>query len=655
VLVRRVARKDNRPLLRGKDPLDTLRTLAEARYPNYAQADIVVETGDTPHSVTVEAILTALRQREEALRNMTTTIPVGLGDRAYDVVVGPRLIDKAGDYCAPFLKRGRTAVITDRNVGDHHGERFAVSLEKAGIAVDMLIVEPGEETKSFEGLADVSDRLLALGLDRGDVIVALGGGVVGDLAGFAASIYKRGIGFIQVPTTLLAQVDSSVGGKTAIDTPRGKNLIGAFHQPRLVLADLDVLATLPAREVACGYAEVVKYGLLGDAAFFAWLEKHGPAVLEREIEALTQAVGRSVEMKAEIVAEDEKEQGRRALLNLGHTFGHALESETGYGEALKHGEGVAAGCALAFRFSHHLGLCSADDAARAEAVFTAAHLPTRLAADARAEHVRRRPDRSHAAGQEGRGRAPDLRAGPRHRRRLHRQGHIFALSRMRSQEPSVPDTDRAITLDDQLCFSLYGASLAINRAYKPLLDALEITYPQYLVLSALWEGGAQSVGGIADRLALESSTVTPLVKRLEQAGFVTRNRNPEDERQVVVSLTDKGTELREKARCLGETLFAAAGMTPGAADPAQQGGPGVPGLGGAVRQRAASDLGAPNDSCQRLDLEEVVRSRFPNCRSRPCGGECNDDDMSRKADVSRVQLMGGGAGLAPSPIGRGLG
>jgi 3-dehydroquinate synthase len=306
------------------------------------------------------------------------TIPVGLGARAYDVLVGPRLIDSAGERCAPFLKRGRTAVITDRNVGDHHGERFAVSLEKAGISVDMIVVEPGEETKSWAGLADVSDRLLALGLDRGDVIVALGGGVVGDLAGFAASIYKRGIDFIQVPTTLLAQVDSSVGGKTAIDTERGKNLIGAFHQPRLVLADLDVLATLPAREMACGYAEVVKYGLLGDADFFAWLEAHGAAVLEGELSALTHAVGRSVEMKAEIVAEDEKEQGRRALLNLGHTFGHALESETGYGDALKHGEGVAAGCAMAFRFSAALGLCDPAAARRCEAVFDAAGLPTRL-------------------------------------------------------------------------------------------------------------------------------------------------------------------------------------------------------------------------------------------------------------------------------------
>ena len=309
---------------------------------------------------------------------MIRTLPVGLGDRAYDVVVGPGLIDRAGDFIAPLLKNRRTVIVTDSHVGEHHGERLSAALERAGIAVDIVTVPAGEESKSFEGLADLSDRLLALELDRGDVIVAFGGGVVGDLAGFAASIYKRGIDFVQVPTSLLAQVDSSVGGKTAIDTPRGKNLIGAFHQPRLVLADLDVLATLPAREMVCGYAEVIKYGMLGDADFFTWLERHGARVLERELEALSHAVARSGEMKAEIVAEDEKEQGRRALLNLGHTFGHALEAECGFGDALKHGEAVGAGCAMAFRFSAMLGLCPDIDAARVEQALKAAGLPTRL-------------------------------------------------------------------------------------------------------------------------------------------------------------------------------------------------------------------------------------------------------------------------------------
>ena len=310
---------------------------------------------------------------------MTRSIPVALGGRSYEVVIGPGLIDGAGERIAPLLKSKRTAIVTDSNVGAHHGERLAVSLEKAGVAVDVITIPAGEESKSFEGLASLSDQLLDLELDRGDMIVAFGGGVVGDLAGFAASIYKRGIDFIQVPTSLLAQVDSSVGGKTAIDTPRGKNLIGAFHQPRLVLADLDVLATLPAREMACGYAEVIKYGMLGDADFFAWLEDNGAAVLAGELPALTHAVGRSVGMKAEIVAEDEKEQGRRALLNLGHTFGHALEAETGYGETLKHGEAVAAGCGLAFRFSAALGLCAPAEAERVERALAAAGLPAGMA------------------------------------------------------------------------------------------------------------------------------------------------------------------------------------------------------------------------------------------------------------------------------------
>ena len=310
---------------------------------------------------------------------MSRIVPVGLGERAYDVVIGRGLIASAGARIRPFLKRDRVAVVSDETVWGLHGSALTAALKASGIAASPIIVPPGEQTKSFEGLADVSDRLLALELDRGDLIVAFGGGVVGDLAGFAASIYKRGIDFVQIPTTLLAQVDSSVGGKTAIDTPRGKNLIGAFHQPRLVLADLDVLSTLPDREMRAGYAEVIKYGLLGDFAFFEWLEANAAKVLAREPGALIHAVARSVEMKTEIVIEDEKEAGRRALLNLGHTFGHALEAETGFGGALLHGEAVAAGSAIAFRFSAAQGLCEAQDARRAEAAIAAAGLPTRMA------------------------------------------------------------------------------------------------------------------------------------------------------------------------------------------------------------------------------------------------------------------------------------
>jgi 3-dehydroquinate synthase len=309
---------------------------------------------------------------------MTRAIPVGLGARSYQVLVGPGLLAAAGARIAPLLKRKRTAIVVDETVAALHGERLEASLAAAGVAAHVIVIPPGEGSKSFAGLADVTDRLLALELDRGDVIIAFGGGVVGDLAGFAAAIYKRGVDFVQIPTTLLAQVDSSVGGKTAIDTPRGKNLVGAFHQPRLVLADLDVLATLPEREMRAGYAEVIKYGLLGDFTFFEWLEVHGRAVIAREPKALAHAVARSVEMKAEIVAEDEREAGRRALLNLGHTFGHALEAEFGFGDALLHGEAVALGCAQAFRFSAFLGLASSQDAARAERGVAAAGLPVRL-------------------------------------------------------------------------------------------------------------------------------------------------------------------------------------------------------------------------------------------------------------------------------------
>jgi 3-dehydroquinate synthase len=309
---------------------------------------------------------------------VTRAVEVGLGDRAYEVVIGEGLIASAGERLRPFVKRNRAAVVADETVMKLHGAALVAGLAKAGVEAPMIAVPPGEASKSFEQLAELSDRLLELGLDRGDLIVAFGGGVVGDLAGFAAAIYKRGIDFVQVPTTLLAQVDSSVGGKTAIDTPRGKNLIGAFHQPRLVLADLALLSTLPDREMRAGYAEVIKYGLLGDAHFFAWLEENGGDVLDRQPGALGYAVARSVQMKAEIVAADEREAGRRALLNLGHTFGHALEAEIGFGEALLHGEAVALGCAQAFRFSVMQGLCPPADAARVEAALAARGLPTQM-------------------------------------------------------------------------------------------------------------------------------------------------------------------------------------------------------------------------------------------------------------------------------------
>ena len=309
---------------------------------------------------------------------MNHLVNVDVAGGSYDVVIGPRLMAEAGTRIKPFLRRPVAAVVMDHTIADLHGASLLRALEAAGVAAVAIAVPPGEATKSFAGLADLCDRLLALKLERSDTIVAFGGGVVGDLAGFAAAIYKRGIDFVQIPTTLLAQVDSSVGGKTAIDTPHGKNLIGAFHQPRLVLADLSVLDTLPAREMVCGYAEVLKYGLLGDSAFFAWLERHVDRVLSREPAALARAVHRSVEMKAIIVGQDERDGAGRALLNLGHTFAHAVEAETGFSDSLKHGEAVGLGCALAFRFSARLGHCPAADAQRAARAIAAAGLPTRM-------------------------------------------------------------------------------------------------------------------------------------------------------------------------------------------------------------------------------------------------------------------------------------
>ena len=309
---------------------------------------------------------------------MSGVVPVELGERAYPVVIDRNGLAQLGDHLRPLLGKGRLAVVMDRNVEVSVGSVLSAGLARAGIAWDALVIEPGEQTKSFAGLEALCDRLLALNLDRGDLILAFGGGVVGDLTGFAAAIYKRGISMVQVPTTLLAQVDSSVGGKTAIDTPRGKNLIGAFHQPKLVVIDSAVLDSLPQRELVCGLAEVLKYGLLGDPVFFHWLVENTPAILRRDAHALDWAITRSVQMKAAIVARDEREGGARALLNLGHTFGHAVEAETGFGEVVKHGEAVGLGCGMAFRFSASFGVCAPSDAEVAVNAIAAAGLPTRL-------------------------------------------------------------------------------------------------------------------------------------------------------------------------------------------------------------------------------------------------------------------------------------
>ncbi|SCX98721.1 3-dehydroquinate synthase [Paracoccus tibetensis] len=305
------------------------------------------------------------------------TVHVPLGARAYDVRIGPGLIADAATHVAPLLARPRVVIVTDEAVARLHLPALEAALAASGITSAALTLPAGEATKSWAHLQQVVEWLLEQKVERRDVVLALGGGVIGDLVGFASAILRRGVRFVQLPTTLLAQVDSSVGGKTGINSPRGKNLIGAFHQPALVLADTGVLETLPPRDFLAGYGEVVKYGLLGDAAFFAWLEENGPRL--REDAALRQqAVAHSVAMKAGIVVRDETEQGERALLNLGHTFGHALEAATGYSDRLLHGEGVAIGCALAFDLSARIGLCSQEEPSRVLAHLARMGMPARL-------------------------------------------------------------------------------------------------------------------------------------------------------------------------------------------------------------------------------------------------------------------------------------
>ena len=304
------------------------------------------------------------------------TVRVELGPRSYDVVVGAGLVSEAGRLMAPLLAGRSAVVVTDRVVAGLYLDPTLDALREANFAPSHLIVEAGERSKDLTTLGGVLDDILDRGIERSTALVALGGGVVGDLTGFAASILLRGVPFVQIPTTLLAQVDSGVGGKTGVNSTHGKNLIGTFYQPRLVLADVATLATLPLRERRAGYAEVVKYGLIDDPAFFAWLETNGAALLDGDPDVLRTAVAHSCRAKARIVADDERESGSRALLNLGHTFAHALEAEAGYDGSLLHGEAVAYGMVLAHRLSAALGLCGEDDAGRVAAHFRAVGLPS---------------------------------------------------------------------------------------------------------------------------------------------------------------------------------------------------------------------------------------------------------------------------------------
>jgi 3-dehydroquinate synthase len=313
-------------------------------------------------------------------QNAVERLRVALGERAYDIVVGPRLIEQAGVEILPLMRRRHAVVVTDETVARHYIAPLRDSLAAAGIANHTVVLPPGEETKDLDHFGRLAEEILACSVERGSMLVALGGGVVGDVTGFAAATLLRGIDFVQIPTTLLAQVDSSVGGKTGINTRTGKNLIGAFYQPRLVLADTGALATLPRRELLAGYAETVKYGLIRDAEFFAWCERQGNALCALEPGPIRHAVVTSCAMKAAIVAIDEREEGDRALLNFGHTFGHALETETGFSSRLLHGEAVALGMMLAFDFAARLGLVAEAEGARVRRHFESTGLPTRLAA-----------------------------------------------------------------------------------------------------------------------------------------------------------------------------------------------------------------------------------------------------------------------------------
>ncbi|MBV8913008.1 MAG: 3-dehydroquinate synthase [Acetobacteraceae bacterium] len=373
-LVRRVASRSNRPLLAQGDPAEILANLMKLRHPVYAEADVVVDCGDEPPDITTSRVLQALEAWQAPRR-----LPVNLTSTGYDVVVGSGLLPRAGAYLAQTLPQKRAFIVTDATVAGLHLQTLLSGLEQTGVWAEPIVVPPGETSKATDCYLSVVDRMLEAGVERRTAVIALGGGVVGDLAGFAAATTLRGLPLVQVPTTLLAQVDSSVGGKTGINTRHGKNLLGAFHQPRMVLADTDTLATLPGRELRAGYAEIAKAGLIGDAQFFAWCEAHAAALIAGDREAQAEAILRACAFKAEVVGDDEREErpnNGRALLNLGHTFGHALEAEVGYGGGLLHGEAVAAGLGLAFRLSARLGFCDAGEAVRVSDHLEAVGLPS---------------------------------------------------------------------------------------------------------------------------------------------------------------------------------------------------------------------------------------------------------------------------------------
>ncbi|WP_084112570.1 3-dehydroquinate synthase [Belnapia moabensis] len=376
-LLKRVAGREHRPMFLNADPAEVLERLMVARHPLYAEADIVIACSDESPEVTTRRVQQALEGWQPPSR-----LSVPLGERGYEILVGEGLLARAGALLAPVLPARRVVVVTDEVVGPLHLPALRAGLAETGTAILAEIAVPaGEVSKTLGQVQAVLERMLAAGADRRTAVLALGGGVVGDLAGFAAAIALRGLPFVQLPTTLLAQVDSSVGGKTGVNLSLGKNLVGAFHQPRLVLADTVTLGTLPVRELRAGYAEVAKHGLLSGERLWRWCETHGPALVAGDREALVTAVLESCRLKSSVVAGDEREEteeGGRALLNLGHTFGHALEAECGYGGMLLHGEAVGVGLGLAASLSARLGHCSQELPGRVIAHLQACGMPARI-------------------------------------------------------------------------------------------------------------------------------------------------------------------------------------------------------------------------------------------------------------------------------------
>ena len=384
VLLQRVQGRTHRPLLNNGNPAATLARLSAERSPIYAQADIIVDGSEDPLHVTTNKVINALNNYQAPHR-----VEVQLSQSNYDVLIGPNLLRRSGALLAPVLPQPRCVIVTDENVAKLHLPTLQQSLAETGITHSALTVPPGEPSKTLQTWQYLVESLLEQKVDRYTTIIALGGGVIGDLAGFTAAATLRGLPFVQIPTTLLSQVDSSVGGKTGVNTTRGKNLIGAFHQPLMVIADTASLHTLPQRELRNGYAEIVKSALIGDTAFYDWCEANGAAMLDGGDTLLAEAIARTVRFKASVVAGDEREtkpNNGRALLNLGHTFAHALEAETGYGSTLLHGEAVATGLVLATHLSAQLNLCPQEDVIRIAAHITQTGLPPRIAG-LNAEHL----------------------------------------------------------------------------------------------------------------------------------------------------------------------------------------------------------------------------------------------------------------------------